>query len=164
MLLCVDLWDTPYIADVGFGGGTPTAPLRLNCDDAQPTPHGAFRLVRAGEDWVLQAEIGRSWQSLYRFDLQEQLQADYEVSNWYQCTYPNSQFITGLMVARTAAGRRYGLRNNELSVHRVDGPSEQRVLRTAVELRGVLSDTFGLSLADAAGLDALLTRFTTVAA
>jgi N-hydroxyarylamine O-acetyltransferase len=164
MLLCVDVGDTRYIADVGFGGGTLTAPLRLEHDGAQPTPHEPYRLLRAGDHYVLQVEINSSWQSLYRFDLQEQLQADYDVANWYQCTYPNSQFITGLMVARTAAGRRYGLRNNELSVHRVDGPSERRVLRTAAELRGVLSDTFGLSLADAAGLDALLTRFTTVAA
>jgi N-hydroxyarylamine O-acetyltransferase len=164
MLLGVDLGDARYIADAGFGGGTLTAPLRLDCDGAQATPHEPYRLVRAGDDYVLQAEIKRSWQSLYRFDLQEQLQADYEVANWYQCTYPTSQFITGLMVARTAPGRRYHLRNGELSVHHVDGPSERRVLRTAAELRGVLSDTFGLALADARGLDALLTRFTAVAA
>jgi arylamine N-acetyltransferase len=56
------------------------------------------------------------------------------------------------------------LYNRELSVHHADGPSERRELRTAAELRGVLSDTFGLTLADATGLDALLTRFTAVAA
>jgi N-hydroxyarylamine O-acetyltransferase len=164
MLLGIELGDTRYIADVGFGGGTLTAPLRLDCDHEQPTPHGPCRLVPAGEDFVLQTKIGQSWQSLYRFDLQEQFQADYEVANWYQCTYPNSQFTANLMVARTAPGRRYALRNNELSVHHLEGPSERRVLRTAAELRGALSDTFGLILADASGLDALLTRFTAVAA
>jgi N-hydroxyarylamine O-acetyltransferase len=164
MLLGVDLGGTLHIADVGFGGGTPTAPLRLDCDRAQPTPHGPFRLARDGGDFLLQTESGQSWQSLYRFDLQEQLQVDYQMASWYKSTHPKSLFTTSLMVARTAPGRRYGLYNRELSVHHADGPSERRVLRTAAELRGVLSDTFGLTLADATGLDALLTRFTAVAA
>jgi N-hydroxyarylamine O-acetyltransferase len=164
MLLCVDLEGRRYIADVGFGGSTLTAPLSLDCDREQPTAHEPFRLVRAGEDFVLQAEIGRSWQSLYRFDLQEQFQADYEITNWYQCTNPNSYFITNLMAARAVPGRRYALRNGELSVHHVNGPSERRALRTAAELRDTLSDTFGLTLPGAAGLDAVLTRLTAVAA
>ncbi|HEY6258514.1 MAG TPA: arylamine N-acetyltransferase [Xanthobacteraceae bacterium] len=164
MLLCVDLEDTCYIADVGFGGSTPTAPIRLDHDGEQPTAHEPFRVVRAGGDFVLQAAVGGSWQSLYRFDLQEQFQADYEVVNWYQSTNPNSFFATNLMAARALPGRRYGLRNNELSVHHQGGPSERRVLRTASELRDTLGGTFGLTLAGASGLEALLARLTAVAA
>jgi hypothetical protein len=37
-------------------------------------------------------------------------------------------------------------------------------LRTGAELRDTLSDTFGLTLPGAAGLDAVLTRLTAVAA
>jgi N-hydroxyarylamine O-acetyltransferase len=164
MLLCVDLEGRRYIADVGFGGTTPTAPLCLDSDGEQPTAHEPFRLVRAGDEYVLQAGIGQSWQSLYRFDLQEQFQADYEIANWYQCTNPNSYFTANLMAARPVPGARYALRNNEFSVHRLDGRSERRVLRTAAELRDTLSGTFGVTLADVAGLDALLTRLTAVAA
>jgi N-hydroxyarylamine O-acetyltransferase len=164
MLLCVDLEGKRYIADVGFGGTTLTAPLSLNFDGEQRTAHEPFRLVRAGDDFVLQAGIGQSWQSLYRFDLQEQFQVDYEIANWYQCTNPNSYFTTNLMVARPVADRRYALRNNQFSVHHLDGRSERRVLRTAAELRDKLAGTFGLTLADAAGLDALLARLTAVAA
>jgi N-hydroxyarylamine O-acetyltransferase len=68
------------------------------------------------------------------------------------------------MVARPVADRRYALRNNQFSVHHLDGRSERRVLRTAAELRDKLAGTFGLTLADAAGLDALLARLTAVAA
>jgi N-hydroxyarylamine O-acetyltransferase len=164
MLLGVELGGALHIADVGFGGSTLTAPLSLDRDGEQPTPHGPFRLVRTGDEFVLEAEIGQSWQSVYRFDLQEQFQVDYEMANWYQCTHPNSRFTTCLMVAKTAPGRRYGLRNRELSVHHVDGRTERRTLCNAAELRDTLSGTFGVTLADAAGLDALLTRFTAVAA
>jgi N-hydroxyarylamine O-acetyltransferase len=164
MLLCIDLEGRRHIADVGFGGTTPTASLCLDCDGEQRTAHEPFRLVRAGDDFVLQAGIGQSWQSLYRFDLQEQFQVDYEVANWYQCTNPNSYFTANLMAARPVPGARYTLRNNEFSVHHLDGRSERRELRTREELRDTLVGTFGLTLADAAGLDALLTRLTAVAA
>ncbi|HEY4406545.1 MAG TPA: arylamine N-acetyltransferase [Xanthobacteraceae bacterium] len=164
MLLCVVLDGKRHIADVGFGGTTPTAPLCLELAGAQRTAHEPFRLVRSGDEFVLQAEVGGSWQSIYRFDLQEQFQPDYEIVNWYQCTSPDSYFTRNLMAARPVPGARYGLRNTELSVHHLDGRSERRVLRTAAELRDTLAGTFGLALANTAGLDALLTRLTAVAA
>ena len=93
MLLLVELDGRPYIADVGFGGLTLTAPLRLEADIEQATPHEPFRLVRAGDDYRLQAMVGDAWRTLYRFDLQRQYQVDYEVSSHYLTTHPSSPFI-----------------------------------------------------------------------
>src|SRR5215471_15232590 len=45
MVLRVDVERVPYLADVGFGGQTPTAPLRLDVPDAQRTPRETFRVV-----------------------------------------------------------------------------------------------------------------------
>src|SRR4051812_32745388 len=45
MLLRIDLAGQPYIADVGFGGLTLTAPLLLEAGIEQPTPHESFRLI-----------------------------------------------------------------------------------------------------------------------
>src|SRR5258708_3506077 len=109
MLLCVDLEGRRHIADVGFGGTTPTAPLCLEHEGEQHTAHEPFRLVRSGDEFVLQAAIGQSWHSLYRFDLQEQFQADYEIVSWYQSTNPNSYFTKNLMAARPVPGVRYAL-------------------------------------------------------
>jgi N-hydroxyarylamine O-acetyltransferase len=164
MLLCVDLDGSRHIVDVGFGGTTPTSSIRLDVEGAQRTAHEPFRLVRSGDEFLLQAGTGETWRSLYRFDLQEQFLPDYEMVNWYQCTSPDSYFTRNLMAARPVAGARYALRNAELSVHHLDGRNERRVLRTAAELRDTLSGTFGLTLANTAGLDALLTRLTAVAA
>lgn len=164
MLLCVELDGRRHIVDVGFGGMTLTAPLRLDDEGAQPTAHEPFRLVRAGDEFVLQAGVGQDWRSLYRFDLQEQFLPDYDIINWYQSTSPDSPFTRNLMAARPVEGARYALRNAELSVHHIDGRNERRVLRTAADLRDTLSGTFSVTLANAAGLDALLTRLTAVAA
>lgn len=158
MLLRVDLGEQPCIVDAGFGGPTLTGPLRLELDTEQATPHETFRLISAGDDYVMQAKIQGAWKTLYRFDLREQLLPDYEVSNWYTSTHPDSPFVTGLIAARPAAGRRYALRNNDLRVHYLDGRTERRVLTSAVELRETLEDTFRLTLPEAPGLETALSK------
>jgi N-hydroxyarylamine O-acetyltransferase len=165
MLLRIELGGALYVADVGFGGMTLTAPLRLAPDMEQTTPHEPFRLVRAGDDgFVMQARIGDVWKPLYSFDLQEQFGPDYDIANWYCATSPSSHFTNRLMVARAAPGRRLALRDNELSVHHLDGARERRRLRTPGDLRETLTGSFGLALAGAGALDAVLERFTAVAA
>jgi N-hydroxyarylamine O-acetyltransferase len=159
MLLRIDLGDQPYIADVGFGGLTLTAPLRLEPDIEQSTPHEPFRLIRASEEFVQQAKIHGAWKTLYRFALHEQLLADYEVSNWYLSNHPESIFVTGLIAARPDSDRRYTLRNNELLVHHLDGRTERRVLGSPAELRSALEGPLRLRLPDSPALDAILQRF-----
>jgi N-hydroxyarylamine O-acetyltransferase len=161
MLLLIDLDDRQYVADVGFGGLTLTAPLRLQVDVEQRTPHELFRLAAAGEGFLMEAKCGNSWRSLYSFDLQEQLLSDYEVVNWYLCHNPSSHFVTGLVAARPDRGRRYALRGNELTVHHVDGGTERRLLTSADELRTALAETFRVTLPDGPELAAALERVIT---
>jgi N-hydroxyarylamine O-acetyltransferase len=158
MLLLVDLDGKPFIADVGFGVITLTAPIRLEPDVEQTTPHEPFRLVRAGDGFKMQSRIGDGWKTLYRFDLQEQFQPDYEVSNYFVSTHPTSHFRSSLMAARPAAGLRYALLNNRFAVHNVGGPTEQRVLETVAEVRETLERAFLLALPDSAELDAAIGR------
>ena len=158
MLLRIDLDGKLYVADVGFGVLTLTAPLLLEPDIEQATPHELFRLIRTDQDFVMQVKLGETWKPLYRFDLQEQLLPDYEVTNWYLSNHPNSHFVNGLIAARAAPDRRYALRNNELAVHHLNGNTERRVLATAAELRAALEGPFRLILPDAPELNAALGR------
>lgn len=160
MLLCVDLEEGRYVADVGFGGLTLTAPLRLAADIEQTTPHETFRLVALEGGFVMEALLQEAWKPLYRFDLQAQLLPDYEVANWYVATHPESHFTFVLMAALPAARSRFALNNNQLTLYRGDAPPEQRVLQNAAELRTVLEETFGLMLPDTPEMAALLTRLT----
>jgi N-hydroxyarylamine O-acetyltransferase len=145
-----------YIADVGFGGLTLTAPLHLAPDIEQTTPRGTFRLLAADGHFVLQAKVRSDWQSLYRFDLQPQFEVDYEVSSWYVSTHPASVFVNNLMAARTTRTGRLGLFNNLLSVHDRNGDTEQRTLTTPAQMRSVLETDFGVRLPDEPLLDSTL--------
>jgi N-hydroxyarylamine O-acetyltransferase len=135
-----------------------TAPLRLEPDLEQATPHEVFRLVRTGETFLLQARIGDAWMSLYVFDLQEQSLIDYEVTNWYMSTHPQSHFVSRLTAARPDVGRRYALRDNDFAIHHLNGETERRLLATAAELRATLETVFRIAVPQAPELDAALER------
>jgi len=157
MVLRVELEQGTYLADVGFGM-SPTAPLRLEPDIEQETPHEPFRLLKDGNHFTLQCKLIGRWQSFYRFDLNEQEPIDYEIANHYVSTWPTSHFVTSLIAARTTPDGRYGLRNNRLSIHRLKGESEHRVLTSAAEIRDALGDLFGIAVPDEALFDATVAR------
>jgi N-hydroxyarylamine O-acetyltransferase len=158
MLLRIELEDASYLADVGFGVSTPTAPLRLEPDRVQSTPHESFRLLHAAGGFVMQAQMNGLWKSLYVFDLQAQLQPDYEVVNWYLSNHPDSRFVNELMVARPTPGRRITLHNHAFTVHYIDGDSERRSIRSGAALRAILENEFDLTLPEAPELGAALAR------
>jgi N-hydroxyarylamine O-acetyltransferase len=158
MLMRVVVKGEPYIADVGFGGLVLTGPLRLEAGIEQSTPHEAHRLLASGDAFVLEARVAGEWQALYAFDLHEQLQADYEVSNWYLANFPQSQFVTGVIAARTDDDRRHALRNTRYAIHHAGGNTELRQLRTVAEIKDVLSGAMRIPLPDHPQLDAKLQK------
>jgi N-hydroxyarylamine O-acetyltransferase len=159
MILRVELEGHSYIADVGFGGLVLTAPLRLDAEEEQATPHERFRLRRndGHTETSVQAWLGHEWRTLYRFELTEQLAIDYEGPNWYACTHPDSRFVNDLLAARAPAGERYTLLNNQLSMRSAEGKKKQ-VLHSADELRAVLEDVFGIAVPKDEATDAALAR------
>jgi N-hydroxyarylamine O-acetyltransferase len=154
MLLAVRLPEGEYIADVGFGGQTLTAPLRFAMDLEQETPHDPYRLSEeAPGTFLLETRIAGAWEQLYAFDLVEQHLPDYEVSNWYLAHHPQSQFVTGVIAARTEPGLRHALRNGRYSVHRRGAATESRLLESVADFRETLAGTFRIRLPDSPQLD-----------
>lgn len=149
MLLRVTLPEGAYLADVGFGGLTLTAPLRFALAEEQPTPHELHRLVPVGGngELELQAQLDGGWVSLYRFEPQfVQHPIDYEPANWFTATHPESLFTNNLLCARPDPDCRYALLNTRLTVRRRGEPSERRDLRDSGELAEVLARDFRLEL------------------
>lgn len=158
MALLVPLKGQYYLCDVGFGGLTMTAPLLLTAEAEQATPHETFRIARDGSEYVPQASVRGEWRSLYSFDLQQQLQPDIEVLNFYVSAHPESPFTSRLMAARRDGKRTLKLRDAELTIQPLDGAREQRTLRSVRELRGVLRELFGIDVPADAALDAALAK------
>jgi len=153
MLMQVMVAGEPWIADVGFGGQTLTAPLRLVAGVEQPTPHETYRLTPEDGGFVLEARMPEGWRALYFFEMHEQQLADYEVSNWYLANFPQSHFVTSVVAARSGEGVRHALRGNRYSVHRADGTTDRRFAANAAELIGWLEGPFGIRVPRSAKLE-----------
>lgn len=149
MVLLVNLPEGSFVADVGFGGITMSAPLALQPGVAQLTPHEPFRLVEApGGAYDVQAHAGERWLPLYRFDLSPQLPVDYEPLNWFVATHPTSPFPSHLMAARAEPHRRLALFDARYTVRDKDRPPVEQTLASLDELKAVLEGDFGLTLPD----------------
>jgi N-hydroxyarylamine O-acetyltransferase len=143
MMLRVDLADGAYLADVGFGACLLDAPLQLKADVEQVTSMGTYRLTSSDGLLSLSAKRQSGWRTLYVFDLQPQIQADYELGNWFTSTNPSTPLTTRLIMERLAGGKRYKLVDRALSVEARDGEVvAERTLQNASELSEVMVDTF----------------------
>jgi N-hydroxyarylamine O-acetyltransferase len=143
-LSLVTLDGVRYITDVGFGGMVPTAPLMLDTEAEQFTPHETYRIEPHADGYTLRANVGDEWRAMYIFDLQRQEDIDYTLGNWYVSTHPESSFVKQLMVARTGEGWRRTLSNGNFAIHRTGSESERRQVTDVDELIGLLESEFGI--------------------
>lgn len=158
MFVLATLDGVEYMADVGFGGMVPTAPLRLDTQTPQSTPHEDYRLARTDNGYVLRAKVGEEWRPMYVFDLTPALEIDYAVGNWYVSTHPESPFMGRMFAARTGDGVRKTLSDGSFAIHRPGQPSERRELADADEVMAVLEDELGIRISDATALRAAIAR------
>ena len=137
MVLHVTLDGVSYIVDVGFGGSTPTAPLKLVEGLEQTTPHEPFRLMPVSRGFLLEAKLEGTWKGLYSFDQQPQVLGDYEIPNWYLCNHPDSHFLVAVVAFPRPRGSRARRPRSPLRAaeHRFRNPLPARRDRTPRALR-----------------------------
>ncbi|HET6523470.1 arylamine N-acetyltransferase [Sphingopyxis sp.] len=141
MVVRVTIEGRPWLTDVGFGAAVPPQPLAMDREEAQPTRHESYRVVRHRDEWQVAALIESEWRTLYRIENAAPPAIDYELGNWYTSAHPESHFRHQLIAARTTAEARYGLRDNRLTTRLIDGRSDRRYL-TADEIERALSEIF----------------------
>jgi N-hydroxyarylamine O-acetyltransferase len=127
-VLRVTIDGVPWLADVGFGSCVPTAPLRLDTAEPQPTQHETLRLTDMGPHKLLQAEIEGRWQPVYSIAPDVWLDSHYEMANWFTSTHPISHFRHRLIVTRTTPEARYILAEGRLTIRKPDGTAEKHYL------------------------------------
>ena len=157
MLLTVDLPEGPYLADVGFGACLLDSPLQLKPDLEQRTAMGTFRLSKADGLFSLSAKQPAGWRVKYAFNLEPQIQSDYELGNWFTSTSPLAPFISTLIMERLSRDKRYKLVNRSFSIEARDGEvAAERSIGSAEELRQILDEVF--NVAPPAPVEEIFTR------
>lgn len=114
----VDLDSEQWLADVGVGGLSPTAPIRFVPDLEQESPHEPRRIVRENGRFYHQVRLAGVWEDVCEFTGEEMYAIDREVGNWWTSTNPSSRFAQNIMAAiANADGTRFVLENRSF-LHR----------------------------------------------
>jgi N-hydroxyarylamine O-acetyltransferase len=143
MLLMIDLPGGPYLADAGFGACVLDSPLRLTADAEQRTVMGTYRLSESDGLLSLSAKRPDGWRTMYVFNLEPQLQSDYELGNWFTSTSPLVPFTGTLILERVSSEKRYKLTGRRLTAELRDGvPALEHSIESAAGLGQILEETF----------------------
>jgi N-hydroxyarylamine O-acetyltransferase len=99
LVLRVHTEGASWHADVGFGTGTLMEPLPFGPGEVHEQSGWRFRIVKDGQELVLQGASRTEWSDLYGLVPQPVPPVDLETSNWFTSTHPRSPFVTSLLVS-----------------------------------------------------------------
>jgi N-hydroxyarylamine O-acetyltransferase len=149
MLLRVELPEGPYLADVGFGNLAPTRALLMKPLIEQETPHELMRFIDVGGELTLQARFKQGWEHIYRVIPYPRYDAEYEITNWYTATHPETPYQGNIIAARPGPNRsRITMYNARVTVRDAEGHPDKRWLASEREYHDVLRGEFGLNISD----------------
>lgn len=146
MALVVHIDGRDYLADTGFGNGTPTVPLAFDSAEPQTTPLETFHLRPTAEGHVLEMRVGDHWSPVYEILGSEADPAQLTAANLFTSTHPDSRFRNDLMLACATHDARYLLLNNRLMIRPAKGSPEVRSLSNAAAIGETLEAVFGLKI------------------
>jgi N-hydroxyarylamine O-acetyltransferase len=149
MLLKVELPEGTHLADVGFGNLAPTCALALKQGAEQETPHETMRFIDVGGELTLQARLKHGWEHIYRVIPYPRVDAEYDITNWYTATHPETPYQGNIIAARPGPNRtRITMYNARVTVRDADGVAKKRWIKDHDEFCAVLQGDFGLNLSD----------------
>jgi N-hydroxyarylamine O-acetyltransferase len=160
-VLLVEIGKSQWLADVGFGGMTMTAPLELQHAAPQTTPHESWRLQPVDDEFEVSAWVDAAWSPKFRFALTRQIAEDYEMANWVVANHPASRFRHELIAARPDSTGRYALLNTRLSYHHQGQPSRHSDLQSPADVLHSLQQVFGIDTQGVDGLEQRIARLFT---
>jgi len=135
MVNLIELPEGKFVADPGFGGPGTTTPIPLAGQG------GSHWFDRDGPDWMLRGPAGDLWVT----EFAPAYPIDFEMSNHYVATHPDSIFTRNLMLNRFTQEGRVSLMNRDASIRRGDQTESWEVADRAA-LSAWLEDAFGIDL------------------
>jgi N-hydroxyarylamine O-acetyltransferase len=146
MFLTVRIAGRRVALDPGFGGQAPLVPVPL---DGQEARDGAnlHRLAQRDGEWVLEALLDGVMTPLWSSSLDPAEPVDFLMANHFVSTFPDSSFVTSLMLAAFTPQGRVTVFNRDLTIRHAGGV-EKIVVADRDALHALLAEHFGFDLPD----------------
>ena len=145
LLLRLDSAGEAWHLDVGFGGDGLLDPIPFGPGGEYEQAGWRYRVVEDGRELVVQMHDGDTWADQYGFVPEPAPFVDIETSNWFVSTWPNSPFVTGVIVGGQDPGVHRRLMVRGGAIYTESTPAS--VETTAVELEdvaGLMASRFGI--------------------
>jgi N-hydroxyarylamine O-acetyltransferase len=144
MFLTVDIEGARYVIDPGFGPFACTSPIPI--DGARvPAAAPTHRLVRDGNDWVLNVTKDGEQIAGWVSTMEEEYPVDFEMMNYYISTHPSSFFTHNILASAPTERGRVNIMNQGVHIVR-DGVAEPAHLADRKALRSLVAQHFGFDL------------------
>lgn len=145
MVLTVQVGGDAFVLDPGFGGHAPLVPVPLVAGREARDGADLHRMVRQDNEWALEARIDGMMKALWSSSLEPAQPVDFVMANHFVSTFPESPFVTSLMLRAFSPSGRVSMMNRDLTI-RHDVAVEKRIIADRRALRGVLTEHFGFDL------------------
>lgn len=146
MFLTVQMDGQTLVLDPGFGGHAPRVPVPLTGEEVRDRDD-VHRMVRQGNDWALEARIDGVPALLWSSSVEPAEPVDFVMANHFVSTFPESPFVTRLMLRALTGTARVSMMNQDVTVRDASG-QQKRVITDRAELRRLLIEHFGFDLPD----------------
>jgi N-hydroxyarylamine O-acetyltransferase len=147
MFLTVALDGVTWVLDPGFGGPGPVVPVPLVEGQEARHRRDVHRLVRRDGEWVLEGLVNGVLTALWTSSLEPQFPVDFALANHYVSTWPDSPFVTRVMIRALTPDGRVSAMNRDVTLLR-GGVAEKSQLADRAALRALLARHFGFDLPD----------------
>lgn len=144
MFLTVRMEGRMLVLDPGFGGHAPRVPVPLTGEEVRDRDD-VHRMVRQGADWALEAKIDGVPTLLWSSSVEPAEPVDFVMANHFVSTFPESPFVTRLMLRAMTGTLRVSMMNQDVTVRDASG-QRTRVITDRADLRQLLIDHFGFDL------------------
>jgi N-hydroxyarylamine O-acetyltransferase len=138
---------TRWILDPGFGGPGPLVPVPLVEGHEVRHGHDLHRLVRHDGEWVLEGLVNGAMKPLWTSPVTPELPVDFALANHYVSTFPDSPFVTRIMIRALTAEGRVAAMNRDVTVRRANATDTYQLADRAA-LRMLVARNFGFDLPD----------------
>ena len=146
LLLRLDTAGEAWHLDVGFGGDGLLDPIPFGPGGEYEQAGWRYRVVEDGRELVVQMHDGDTWADQYGFVPEPAPFVDIETSNWFVSTWPNSPFVTGLIVGGQDPGVHRRLMVRGGATYAESTPDSEKVTELELEdVPEVLASRFGIN-------------------
>jgi N-hydroxyarylamine O-acetyltransferase len=144
MFVTVQMDGGTLVLDPGFGGHAPRVPVPLTGEDVRDGDD-VHRMVRREGEWALETKIDGVPTALWSSTVEPAEPVDFVMANHFVSTFPESPFVTRLMLRALTPTVRVSMMNQDVTV-RDAGGQRTRMVADRAHLRQLLIDQFGFDL------------------